>query len=342
VGDADGRDVEHRAEVEGQPGAARVVAAGGVDEKEIRRLGKCTDGSFEQRAFAQRQQSRFVGGSGVAWDDGRLLTDAGGRPCLVAFMPSAALPAWEADEDAADARVRLRQPGLRHERGQEQLLLDELLARGRPGGHACRPADLGVALWADQGFGRPALPKEPRLVRIARPLAPVRAREAARDPSQTALGSLPAPLPIDPADPSHTLSLRRRDPEAARDLVKLPGLHLLARLDPTGKLFELTESRLQPLLAHSPSEMAMIDLLGSDQRDGLLRNIGVAAGDELVEPVDEHVRGRQHRRYETAPQRHLVDLLARRREARAGRLDEDVRAGEHVMAPSLLEPKWTE
>ena len=39
VGDADGRDVEHRAEVEGQAGAARVVAAGGVDQEDVRRLG---------------------------------------------------------------------------------------------------------------------------------------------------------------------------------------------------------------------------------------------------------------------------------------------------------------
>jgi hypothetical protein len=31
VGDADGRDVEHRAKVEGEAGSARMVSAGGVD-----------------------------------------------------------------------------------------------------------------------------------------------------------------------------------------------------------------------------------------------------------------------------------------------------------------------
>jgi hypothetical protein len=55
---------------------------------------------------------------------------------LVALKAWACLAALEADEHAADSRAWLEQPRLRYERGQEQLFLDQLIARARPGGHA--------------------------------------------------------------------------------------------------------------------------------------------------------------------------------------------------------------
>jgi hypothetical protein len=71
VRDAHGRKVQHPSEVEGEAGSPRVVAAGGVDDEDVRRLRKCANGSFEQLALAQRQQTRFVGRAGIArHDDG--------------------------------------------------------------------------------------------------------------------------------------------------------------------------------------------------------------------------------------------------------------------------------
>jgi hypothetical protein len=53
--DADGWEVEHRAEVERESGSARVVATGGVDQEHVRRLRQRAYGSFEQGALAQRE-----------------------------------------------------------------------------------------------------------------------------------------------------------------------------------------------------------------------------------------------------------------------------------------------
>jgi hypothetical protein len=53
VGDADGREVEDGAEVEGEAGAARVVAAGAVDEEDVRRVFEGTRCGFQPRAFPE-------------------------------------------------------------------------------------------------------------------------------------------------------------------------------------------------------------------------------------------------------------------------------------------------
>jgi len=55
VRNAHGREVQHSAEVEGQAGSARVVAAGGVDQEHVRRLRQCAYRGFEQGALAQRE-----------------------------------------------------------------------------------------------------------------------------------------------------------------------------------------------------------------------------------------------------------------------------------------------
>jgi hypothetical protein len=56
VRDTDRRHVEDRTQVRGQPGAARVVAAGGIDEKHVGRSREGSDRRFEQRALTKRQQ----------------------------------------------------------------------------------------------------------------------------------------------------------------------------------------------------------------------------------------------------------------------------------------------
>jgi hypothetical protein len=52
VRDADGRDVEHRSQVESEAGSAWMVSTGGVDQEDVRRLAKCADSGLEQLALA--------------------------------------------------------------------------------------------------------------------------------------------------------------------------------------------------------------------------------------------------------------------------------------------------
>src|SRR6266516_127128 len=93
--DADGWEIQYGAEVEGEAGALRVVSACGVDQEHI----------------------------------GRLRQGTHGRPRGVTGLAGAAAAAGEADEDSADRRALFEQPRRRLDRGQQFLLLDQLLAR---------------------------------------------------------------------------------------------------------------------------------------------------------------------------------------------------------------------
>jgi hypothetical protein len=53
VGDADRWEIEDGAEVKGEAGAARVVAAGAVDEEDIWRVLEGAPCGFQQGAFAK-------------------------------------------------------------------------------------------------------------------------------------------------------------------------------------------------------------------------------------------------------------------------------------------------
>jgi hypothetical protein len=52
VRDADGRNVEHRAEVESEAGSAWMVSAGGVNQEDVRRLGKRANSGLQQLTLA--------------------------------------------------------------------------------------------------------------------------------------------------------------------------------------------------------------------------------------------------------------------------------------------------
>jgi hypothetical protein len=84
VGDADGREIEDLAEVEGQAGAARMVPAGGVDQEDIRLRAEGSHGGFEQRSLSEGEQARLVRCARSAGYDDRLLADTGGCPRRVA------------------------------------------------------------------------------------------------------------------------------------------------------------------------------------------------------------------------------------------------------------------
>ena len=135
VRDPDGREVEQGAELEREAGSARMVAASCVDEEYVRHVWQRANSGFQECALAEGEQARLVRRSRMTWHHCR--NSAEGRCCprRVACLAGAALPAGEADEDAADSRVRLESPCSRPERGKPRLLLDQLLARERPGKH---------------------------------------------------------------------------------------------------------------------------------------------------------------------------------------------------------------
>jgi hypothetical protein len=128
VGDADRRDVQHRTEVEGEAGSAGMVSAGCVDQQHIRRSREGSHGGFEQWSLSEGQQARLVCCAGTARHHERLLPDTGRCPRRVASVARAAAASGEADEDAADPSAWLEAPRRKLERGQAQLLLDQLLA----------------------------------------------------------------------------------------------------------------------------------------------------------------------------------------------------------------------
>jgi hypothetical protein len=55
IGDADAREIEHGAEVQGESGAARVVAAGCVRDHDLGWLRERANRLLQRRALAQRQ-----------------------------------------------------------------------------------------------------------------------------------------------------------------------------------------------------------------------------------------------------------------------------------------------
>jgi hypothetical protein len=126
---------EHRAELEREAGSARMVAAGRVDQEHVRRFRQRVDGGFQKFALPEGEQARLVRHARMTWHHCRCWADTRGCPRRVACLAGAAFPTGEADEDGTDLRFRLESPRCRPERGQPRLLLDQLLARERPGEH---------------------------------------------------------------------------------------------------------------------------------------------------------------------------------------------------------------
>jgi hypothetical protein len=133
---ADGRHVQHRTEVQREARPARMVAPGRVDEEHLRRFRERADRGLQQGSFAESQQARLVGSGGAAGHGDGLAARARSCPRPVSGAAGPAAAAGEADEDRAEPRAGLEPPQQGVERGQAQLLLDELLAGARPLAHA--------------------------------------------------------------------------------------------------------------------------------------------------------------------------------------------------------------
>jgi hypothetical protein len=93
-------------------------------------------GGLEQGSLAESEQARLVGSGGAAGHGDGLAARARSCPRPVSGAAGPAAAAGEADEDRAEPRAGLEPPQQGVERGQPQLLLDELLARARPLAHA--------------------------------------------------------------------------------------------------------------------------------------------------------------------------------------------------------------
>jgi hypothetical protein len=132
VRDADCREIQHGTEVDGETCPARVVAAGCIDEEDVRWLRESADRGFEERALAESQQAGLVRSAGSARHDDAVAADARRGPRQVAFVARAAAAAGEADEDGADPRIGREAPRRWPKCRQPRLLGDQLLARARP------------------------------------------------------------------------------------------------------------------------------------------------------------------------------------------------------------------
>jgi hypothetical protein len=107
VRDTDSRQIEHRTEVQGQPGASRVVSSGRVHQKYIRGLGQTAYGSLEYGTYSKRKQARLVGRA--SGPDRHVMPTAaprphqrGCRPRRIADGPAAAVCASKANEASTD------------------------------------------------------------------------------------------------------------------------------------------------------------------------------------------------------------------------------------------------
>ena len=105
--DADRREVEQSAQMQGHACAPGVVAAGGVDEKNVRACGQGVHRSEQQGARAKKEQPGLVRSARSARDDGfgddpAVLDDRGRSPPALATLAESADVLRESCRAAAD------------------------------------------------------------------------------------------------------------------------------------------------------------------------------------------------------------------------------------------------
>jgi hypothetical protein len=119
-----------------QAGAARMVAAGCVDQQDVRQLRKVPNRSFEQRPLAQGEQTRLVRCAPRSRDNRALAAhDSGAGPAEIPRGASPARSAREADEAAADRELAAGHKERRRRTRQLLLFPDQLVHGRRPGAH---------------------------------------------------------------------------------------------------------------------------------------------------------------------------------------------------------------
>lgn len=107
VRDPDGRQIEHRTQVESQPSASWVVSSGRVHEKYVWGLGQTAYGPLEYGAYPKGKQARLVGRASrpdrhVMRTQSAPTHQGGGSPRRIADGPTAAVSTSKADEASTD------------------------------------------------------------------------------------------------------------------------------------------------------------------------------------------------------------------------------------------------
>jgi hypothetical protein len=136
--DADRRQVELGAEVEGEAGSPRVIPSGCVDEEDVRRPLEPVDCRLQRRPLAEGEQAGLVRRARLPLGDGPGVCSCGGGPERIARSPRAALSAQGADKAAADNPVGLGPEGRCIRLRERTLSFHQLVGRGRPGRHEVR------------------------------------------------------------------------------------------------------------------------------------------------------------------------------------------------------------
>jgi hypothetical protein len=136
--DPDCRQIDDRAQMQGETGATRMVAAGRIDEQHVRRLREGADCGLERRAFPQREQAGLVGTTCFARDDcARDYTPAADHrrrgPGRLALSPAPCWPPFKAGEAAADRGGAIGKAPLLGRRPRKLLLRsNQFLRRAGP------------------------------------------------------------------------------------------------------------------------------------------------------------------------------------------------------------------
>src|SRR5262245_12749116 len=144
VCDADGRQIEDRAEMQGQPGPPRVVPSAVIHQEQVWGLGQTAYRALEDGAHAKRKEARFVS---RASRPGRQVMPAAAAPphecsrcpCRIAGAPPPGVAARKADEAPSDQQFAGRRlPRSGRVRSERALHLDEFAATNRPNQHRSR------------------------------------------------------------------------------------------------------------------------------------------------------------------------------------------------------------
>ncbi len=119
--------------------------------------------------------------------------------------------------------------------------------------------------------------------------------------------------------------------QAFGDFLQLVGRNSLAAAHALPDSFELDERIAEALTLRACDQPGIVELHSSEQCDTLLDYLGVATGNELVQPIDDDVFDAEDRNEVAASKFYLDDFFLYRREARWG-LDKDLRVGQHPVA----------
>jgi protein-L-isoaspartate(D-aspartate) O-methyltransferase len=135
VSDPHGRHIQNGAQVDGEAGPARVIAARPVDEQDVGPFREKPYGFLEQRTLAKRQKPCLVAERRTSEGDGRPLAERCAGPAGISSLARAGFGLREADEASRHREAVRRPPGRGVHRGELGLEAHQGLGRRGPEAH---------------------------------------------------------------------------------------------------------------------------------------------------------------------------------------------------------------